>query len=282
MTLLDGTKLAKRLEGETAAKVAAFRSSRGVTPGLATVLVGEDPASRVYVGNKHKACARVGIRSERVDLSADASENEILSAVERLNLDPKIHGILVQLPLPRGIDAHRVVQSVSPLKDVDGFHVENVGRLASGQDGLVPCTPQGVMALLAEYRIPLEGAHAVVIGRSQVVGKPVAQLLLAKNATVTIAHSKTKDLPALCAQADVVVAACGQPKIVRGDWIRPGAAVVDVGIHRMPDGKLAGDVDFASVSGVAGFLSPVPGGVGPLTIAMLLSNTLKAAARENP
>jgi len=277
LILLDGSTLAKKLEKQIQQDVASFAEKSGVTPGLATVQVGNNPASSVYVGKKHQACKKVGIRSERVELDEDVSQEALLGHVLRLNLDPAIHGILVQLPLPKHLDASMIIQSIDPAKDVDGFHLENVGRLYVDGSGLVPCTPQGVMALLGEYDVPIAGKRAVVVGRSLIVGKPVAQLLLSQNATVTIAHSKSENIRALCKEAQILVVAAGQPEMVRHDWVAPGACVVDVGIHRNSSGKIVGDVNFDEVSQIAGFLSPVPGGVGPLTISMLMQNTLKAA-----
>ena len=260
--------------------VAALKAEHGITPGLAVVLVGEDPASQVYVANKAKQTVEVGMNSWEHKLPADTPEADLLALVEKLNDDPAVHGILVQLPLPKHIDSDKVLNAISPAKDVDGFHVVNVGKLATGQDSLVPCTPVGCVMLAKDVLGTLDGLEAVVIGRSNIVGKPVAQLLLAENCTVTIAHSKTKDLPAVVRRADLVIAAVGRPEMVKGDWLKPGACVIDVGINRIErDGKskLVGDCDYASCEKVAGAITPVPGGVGPMTIACLLHNTVKAA-----
>jgi methylenetetrahydrofolate dehydrogenase (NADP+)/methenyltetrahydrofolate cyclohydrolase len=283
--ILDGRALAETVRAEVRAGVDAFRAKHGRVPGLDVVLVGDDPASAVYTRNKEKASNEVGMRGTLHVLPASASEAELVALVRRLNDDPAIDGILVQLPLPKGIDAQRVLDLVEPGKDVDGFHPVNAGFLLLGRSGaLVACTPSGCMRLLRLADTRLEGAHAVVVGRSNIVGKPMAQLLLAANATVTMAHSKTRDLPAVCRQADVLVAAVGKREMIRGDWIKPGAVVIDVGTNRvaLPDGKakLYGDVAFDEAKEVAGAISPVPGGVGPMTIAMLLANTLEAARRR--
>jgi methylenetetrahydrofolate dehydrogenase (NADP+)/methenyltetrahydrofolate cyclohydrolase len=246
------------------------------TPGLATVLVGDDPASHIYVGGKHKACAEVGIASIRHDLPARTSEEEVLAVIADLNADPAVSGMIVQLPVPDHIDAARVTSAVDPRKDVDGLTPTNAGLLVQGRDGLVPATPSGVMELLRAYDTPLEGAHAVVVGRSDLVGKPVAALLLAQNATVTMCHSRTRDLAEVCRSADVLVAAVGRPRLITGEMVKEGATVIDVGMNRTEDG-LVGDVDFESAAARARAITPVPGGVGPMTIAMLLRNTLKAA-----
>lgn len=245
-------------------------------PGLAVILVGDDPASAVYVASKEKACHRVGIRSTVVRLSSRADEGYVLSRIQELNADPAVHGILCQLPLPPGIDRHRVAAAVLPCKDVDGFHPENVGRLWRGQDGLFPCTPLGVMGLLHRNGITLEGRHAVILGRSDIVGKPMAAMLMRADCTVTVAHSRTIDLPGLCRTADILVTAVGRPGMVRGDWVKPGSVVIDVGINRLSDGSLAGDVCFSEAEAVAAAITPVPGGIGPLTIAYLLENTVNA------
>ena len=282
--ILDGKALAERMNAETATKVAAFRQAHGRAPGLAVVLVGEDPASAVYVRNKGKITLAAGMVSVEHKLPAETSEADLLAMVRRLNDDPLIDGILVQLPLPKQIDADRVIATIDPDKDVDGFHVVNAGRLAAGLEGFVPCTPVGCLHLIDEARTKLDGVEAVVVGRSNIVGKPVAQLLLQRNATVTIAHSKTRDLAAICRRADVLVAAVGRPNMIRGAWIKPGATVIDVGINRIEvDGKsrLVGDVAFDEAVEVAGAITPVPGGVGPMTIACLLRNTLTAAERRN-
>jgi len=271
--ILDGKAIAARLRARLAERVAAlpFR------PGLRVVRVGDDPASGVYVRNKDRAAQEVGFDSATIHLPADTTESALLATIAQLNADPAVDGILVQLPLPAQIHAEAAIAAVDPAKDVDGFHPLNAGRLAAGQPGLVPCTPRGVMHILAESGVDLRGARAVVLGRSQIVDRPMAQLLLAADCTVTVAHSRTRDLPAECRRADVLVAAVGRPEMVRGDWIAPGAVVVDVGINRLPDGRLVGDVAFAEAAAVAGAITPVPGGVGPMTIACLLENTLEAA-----
>jgi methylenetetrahydrofolate dehydrogenase (NADP+) / methenyltetrahydrofolate cyclohydrolase len=281
--LIDGKAIAQTVRDGVKGKVAEFRASHGRAPGLMVVLAGDDPASAVYVRNKEKASNEIGIAGSVLRFPASVSEDEILATVRTLNQDAAVDGILVQLPLPKQVRASLVLEAIDPQKDVDGFHPVNVGALWAGQSGLVPCTPRGCLRLLDESAVSLDGARAVVVGRSNIVGKPVAALLLARNATVTLAHSKTRDLPALCREADVLVAAVGRAKMIRGDWLKPGAAVIDVGMNRDEAGKLCGDVDFASAQGIAGHITPVPGGVGPMTIAMLLENTLLAAqAREQP
>jgi methylenetetrahydrofolate dehydrogenase (NADP+) / methenyltetrahydrofolate cyclohydrolase len=280
--IIDGKATAGALRARIAVAVAGLVKEHGLKPGLAVVLVGEDPASRVYVANKAKQTAESGMNSFEHRLPAETSEADLLALVQKLNADPAVHGILVQLPLPKHIDSNKVLNSVSPAKDVDGFHPENAGRLATGQDALVPCTPVGSVMLAKDTLGKLEGLHAVVIGRSNIVGKPVAQLLLQENCTVTIAHSKTRDLPAMVRQADLVIAAVGRPEMVKGDWLKPGCCVIDVGINRVErDGKsrLVGDCDYQSCAAVAGSITPVPGGVGPMTIACLLHNTVKASCR---
>jgi methylenetetrahydrofolate dehydrogenase (NADP+)/methenyltetrahydrofolate cyclohydrolase len=259
-------------------KVAAL-VQEGVRPGLAVILAGSDPASRVYVRNKVRACEETGVASTLIELPESVSERELLACVEKLNADPAVHGILVQLPLPKHVDSARVLESVSAAKDVDGFHAENLGALLAGHAGLVPCTPAGVMRLLEHAGISPAGKRAVVIGRSTIVGKPLALLLLQKDATVTICHSKSSDLAEISRGGDILVAAVGRPKLVTAAMVKPGACVIDVGVNRLPDGSLAGDVDFAAVKDVAGWITPVPGGVGPMTIAMLLENCLKAAKK---
>lgn len=280
--ILDGKAMAEKLRLALAAQLAVLRE-RGVNPGLAVVLVGENPASQVYVRNKINQTKALGMISRDVKLPATVTEAELLSVVDELNADNEIHGILVQLPLPQHISEHAVIQRINPLKDVDGFHVENAGLLATGQDGMVPCTPLGCIILLKSLGINLAGLNAVVIGRSNIVGKPMAQLLLKESCTVTIAHSRSQNLPAIAASADILVAAVGKPEMVKASWIKPGAIVIDVGINRLatPDGKfkLVGDVDFNEVQHVASAITPVPGGVGPMTIACLLANAVKAAAR---
>ena len=282
--IIDGKAAAASLRADVAVEVAQFRAITGRAPGLAVVLVGEDPASTVYVRNKGKATVEAGMESFEHRLSAETSETELLELIERLNVDPSVDGILVQLPLPDHIDAAEVLLSIDPDKDVDGFHPINAGRLATGLDGFVPCTPLGCLKLLRAELGDLKGMDAVVIGRSNIVGKPMAMLLLGDHCTVTIAHSRTRDLPEVVRRADIVVAAVGRPEMIRGDWVKPGATVIDVGINRVPGGagksRLVGDVDFASASKVAGAITPVPGGVGPMTIACLIRNTLVSAARR--
>jgi methylenetetrahydrofolate dehydrogenase (NADP+)/methenyltetrahydrofolate cyclohydrolase len=281
--IIDGFAIAAELRQDIAVRAAEMKAKHGVVPGLAVVLVGNDPASGVYVRNKLKATAECGLKSFEHILPAETSEADLLALVAKLNADPAVHGILVQLPLPKQIDADKVLGLIDPDKDVDGFHPVNAGRLSIGLPGFVPCTPRGSQILIDRILPNLAGKHAVVIGRSNIVGKPMAQLLLQKNATVTIAHSKTADLPALCRTADVLVAAVGRPLMVKGDWVKPGAVVIDVGINRIEvdgKGKLVGDVDFASAAEVAGFITPVPKGVGPMTIACLMLNTLDSAARR--
>ncbi len=278
--IIDGKGFAEGLRKRIGAAVSELKAKHDLTPGLAVVLVGEDPASKVYVANKAKQTVEVGMNSWEHRLPADTSEADLLAIVQKLNDDPSVHGILVQMPVPKQIDSAKVLNTISPAKDVDGFHVVNVGRLSTGQDALVACTPTGCVMLAKDVLGKLDGVNAVVIGRSNIVGKPVAQLLLAENATVTIAHSKTKDLPAVVRQADLVIAAVGRPEMVKGDWIKPGATVIDVGINRIErdgKGKIVGDCDFASCEAVAGAITPVPGGVGPMTIACLLYNTVRAA-----
>jgi methylenetetrahydrofolate dehydrogenase (NADP+)/methenyltetrahydrofolate cyclohydrolase len=279
--LIDGKAFAQRLRDRVAAAVPGFVAATGRPPGLAVVLVGEDPASAVYVRNKGKATLAAGMASFEHRLDASASQDELLTLVRRLNADEVVDGILVQLPLPPQIDEQAVIAALDPDKDVDGFHVVNAGRLAVGEDGLVPCTPLGCLLLLKDRLGDLSGRDAVVIGRSNIVGKPMAQLLLRESCTVTVAHSRTRDLPAVVRRADIVVAAAGRPEMVKGDWLKPGATVIDVGINRIDAGdgktKLVGDVDFAGASAVAGAITPVPGGVGPMTIAVLLRNCLVAA-----
>ena len=279
--LLDGNALAKKLRLEVAKRAGALKA-RGTTPGLAVVLVGENPASQVYVRNKVKACADNGIHSVLEQHPASLSEAELLRRVDALNNDPKIHGILVQLPLPAHIDAQKVIEAISPAKDVDGFHIASAGALLVGQPGFWPCTPYGCMKMLESIGYDLKGKHAVVIGRSNIVGKPMALMLLQKNATVTICHSATKDLKALTLQADLIVAAVGKRSVLTADMVKPGAVVIDVGMNRNEEGKLCGDVDFDGVKAVADYITPVPGGVGPMTITMLLVNTLEAAENMAP
>ena len=275
--LIDGKAIGAAVRAGIGKRAAEFTARTGIRPCLAAVLVGEDPASRVYVRNKGKACVDAGMLSRQIDLPATASEKELLDLVARLNADDSVHGILVQLPLPDQIDASKVIEAIAPGKDVDGFHPVNAGRLLIGEPGFVPCTPFGILTMLDYEKVELKGKHAVVVGRSNIVGKPVALLLLSRHATVTICHSRTQDLPGVVRSADVVIAAVGKAEMVRGSWIRPGAVVIDVGINRLPDGRLVGDVAFEEAKAVAGKITPVPGGVGPMTIAMLLHNTLEAA-----
>ncbi|HPH14623.1 MAG TPA: bifunctional methylenetetrahydrofolate dehydrogenase/methenyltetrahydrofolate cyclohydrolase FolD [Burkholderiaceae bacterium] len=277
-TLIDGNALSRQLRTEVASRTAVLKQ-KGITPGLAVVLVGENPASQVYVRNKVKACQESGLHSVLEQHPASMTEAALLALVDTLNNDPSIHGILVQLPLPAHIDAQKVIESISPTKDVDGFHVNSAGALMVGQPGFWPCTPYGCMKMLESIGFELKGKHAVVIGRSNIVGKPMALMLLQKNATVTICHSGTKDLKAMTLQADVIVAAVGKVNVLTADMVKPGAVVIDVGMNRNAEGKLCGDVDFAGVSQVASHITPVPGGVGPMTITMLLVNTLEAAER---
>jgi methylenetetrahydrofolate dehydrogenase (NADP+)/methenyltetrahydrofolate cyclohydrolase len=278
--IIDGKAIAQEVRAEWKARADALKA-RGIPPGLAVIIVGDDPASRVYVANKVKACAELGLYSEHIALPADTSESALLAKIAELNADPKIHGLLVQLPVPKHIDSSKVIEAISPDKDVDGFHPINVGALSTGNMRFAPCTPFGAMTLLEKAGVPIEGKHAVVIGRSNIVGKPMAMLLLQANATVTICTSKTIDLAKFTRDADILVVATGKPKMITGDMIKPGAAVIDVGINRMADGKLCGDVDFESAKEVAGWITPVPGGVGPMTITMLVANTVQAAERAS-
>ncbi len=284
-TIIDGKAFSANLRGEIARKVELLKQNHSVTPGLAVVLVGEDPASQVYVRSNGKQTAEAGMNSYEHKLDAETSQADLLALIDQLNNDPDVHGILVQLPLPKHIDEESVINSVSADKDVDGFHLSNVGKLATGAEGIVPCTPLGSIMMLKDYLGDLSGKRAIVVGRSNIVGKPMAALLLAESCTVTIAHSRTQDLPGECRRADIVVAAVGRPEMVKGDWIKPGATVIDVGINRIEkeDGgtKLVGDVEFDSAAEVAGAITPVPGGVGPMTIACLLHNTLQQACRLN-
>ena len=278
--VIDGKAIAETLRRRLQGTVEELRTVHGFNPGLAVVLVGDNPASRVYVANKARQTVEVGMRSFEHRLPADVSETELLALVNRLNNDPAVDGILIQLPLPKQIGSDKVINSVNPDKDVDGFHVINAGRLATGQDALVPCTPVGCVILAKTVLGKLEGLEAVVLGRSNIVGKPVAQLLLQENATVTIAHSRTRDLRAVCRRADLLIAAVGKPRLVKGDWLKEGATVIDVGINRIEEngkGRIVGDCDYEDCARVAGHITPVPGGVGPMTIACLLANTIKAA-----
>ncbi len=275
---IDGVALSQKLRTEAISRVQALKT-RGITPGLAVVLVGDNPASQVYVRNKVKGCHDIGMHSVLEQYPADMTEAELLARIAALNKDPAIHGILVQLPVPKHIDATKVIEAISPAKDVDGFHIASAGALMTGMPGFWPCTPYGCMKMLESIHYDLKGKHAVVIGRSNIVGKPMALMLLQKNATVTVCHSNTKDLKALTLQADVIVAAVGQRNVLTQDMVKPGAVVLDVGMNRNDAGKLCGDVDFEGVRQVASHITPVPGGVGPMTITMLLINTLEAAER---
>jgi methylenetetrahydrofolate dehydrogenase (NADP+)/methenyltetrahydrofolate cyclohydrolase len=276
--IIDGVALSKKLRADVTARVQALKA-RGITPGLAVILVGDNPASQVYVRNKVKGCEDCGFHSVLEKYDASMTESELLARIAALNADPAIHGILVQLPVPKHIDATKVIEAISPLKDVDGFHIASAGALMTGMPGFWPCTPYGCMKMLESINYDLRGKHAVVIGRSNIVGKPMAMMLLQKNATVTICHSATPNLKAFTLQADVIVAAVGKRNVLTQDMVKPGAVVLDVGMNRNDEGKLCGDVDFAGVSQVAGAITPVPGGVGPMTITMLLVNTLESAER---
>ena len=277
--IIDGVALSAQLREDVTRRTLALKA-RGITPGLAVLLVGDNPASQVYVRNKVKACADSGLHSVLERHDADMTEAALLARIEALNNDPSIHGILVQLPVPAHIDANKVIEAIAPAKDVDGFHIASAGALMVGQPGFVPCTPYGCMKMLESIGYDLRGKHAVVIGRSNIVGKPMAMLLLQKNATVTICHSGTKDLKAMTLQADVIVAAVGKRNVLTADMVKPGAVVIDVGMNRTPEGKLCGDVDYEGVRQVASHITPVPGGVGPMTITMLLVNTLESAERS--
>ena len=282
--VIDGKAFAAGVRAQVAAHVARLKEEQGLVPGLAVVLVGEDPASQVYVRNKGTQTVDAGMNSYEHKLAADTSEAELLALIARLNADPSVHGILVQLPLPKHLDSDLVINAIDPAKDVDGFHISNVGLLGTGQKSMVPCTPLGCLMMLRDHHGSLAGLNAVVVGRSNIVGKPMAQLLLGDSCTVTIAHSRTRDLAAVCRGADILVAAVGRPEMIPGDWVKPGATVIDVGINRIErDGKtrLVGDVHYASAAEVAGAITPVPGGVGPMTIACLLANTLTACCRAH-
>lgn len=274
--IIDGKEIAQLVREEWKTRADALKA-QGVIPGLAVIIVGEDPASQVYVANKVRACRELGLHSEHIMMSADTSEAMLLARIAELNDDPNIHGILVQLPVPKHINNNSVLEAIRPDKDVDGFHPINVGALVTGNQGFLPCTPFGVMMLLERSGVTIEGRHAVVVGRSNIVGKPMALMLLQKNATVTICTSKTVDLSKFTCDADILVVAIGRPRLISGDMIKPGAAVIDVGMNRLADGRLCGDVDFASAMDVAGWITPVPGGVGPMTITMLIANTVRAA-----
>ena len=279
-TRIDGKAISAALRGEIAAEVIELKK-QGITPGLAVILVGEDPASQTYVRNKQKACEEVGFHGEQINLPAATTQEELLKVVQELNARSDIHGILCQLPLPKGLDDSLVIAAIDPKKDVDAFHAENVGHIMIGDQQFLPCTPAGVMELIHRSDITVEGKHCVVIGRSNIVGKPMAMLLLQENGTVTICHSRTKNLAEVCRQADILVAAVGRAKFVTADMVKPGATVIDVGINRDENGKLCGDVDFDAVEPIAGAITPVPGGVGPMTIALLMKNTLTAAKQQN-
>ena len=276
---IDGKAIAADIRAEQATRVAALKE-KGIQPCLAVILAGEDPASKIYVRNKRRACKEVGIESRAILLPEDVTEAALIEEIERLNADDSVHGILVQLPLPKHIDELKVLDTIAPEKDADGFHVINAGRLFTGREAPLPCTPAGCMELLKCAEVPLKGAHAVVVGRSNIVGKPMALLLLNENCTVTVCHSRTRDLGAFTRDADVLVLAVGRSRMITGDMVKPGAAVIDVGINRGEDGKLTGDADFESVEPVAGWITPVPGGVGPMTIAMLMKNAVDAAERR--
>lgn len=278
--IIDGKAVSASVK-EAVAKEAAALKEKGISVGLAVVIVGNDPASRVYVNNKKKACAACGIESYEYALPEETTEEELLALVEKLNGDPAVNGILVQLPLPRQIDEHRIIEAISPKKDVDAFHAVNVGKIMIGDFDFLPCTPSGCMDLIDSTGVLVEGKRCVVIGRSNIVGKPMAMLLLHRNGTVTICHSKTKNLKEICREADILVAAVGRPNFVTADMVKEGAVVIDVGMNRLENGKLCGDVDFEGVSKVAGWITPVPGGVGPMTIATLMRNTLTAAKLQN-
>lgn len=278
-TVIDGKGLAAKMRAEAAKDVAALKRA-GVNPGLAVVLVGDDQASATYVRSKLRDCEECGITSFDYKLPADASQDEILQLVRNLNDDPKITGILVQMPLPSHLDAEEIIEAISPLKDVDGFHPTSLGRLVRGLPGLRPCTPAGIMVMLDEYNIELAGKNAVIVGRSSIVGKPMAHMLLERDATISVAHSRTRNLDEICRSADILVVACGIARLVKGDWVRPGATVIDVGMDRDEDGRLCGDVDYDDVFNVAGAITPVPGGVGPMTRAMLMSNVVTAARMQ--
>ena len=282
--IIDGKAFAARIRGQVAEHVARLKADHGIVPGLAVVLVGEDPASEVYVRSKGRQTVEAGMNSYEHKLDADTSEADLLALVATLNADPAVHGILVQLPLPKHLNSDLVINSIDPAKDVDGFHISNVGLLGTGQKSMVPCTPLGCLMMLRDHHGTLSGLDAVVVGRSNIVGKPMAQLLLGDSCTVTIAHSRTRDLPEVCKRADILVAAVGRPEMITGDYVKPGATVIDVGINRIERGGkkiLVGDAEFASCAAVAGAITPVPGGVGPMTIACLLANTLTSCCRAN-
>lgn len=278
--IINGKIVSAKLREEIAAQVVDFKAEYGKTPGLAVIVVGDDPASAVYVRNKHKACLEVGITSYQIELPADISERELIAKIEELNEDDSINGILVQLPLPKSIDEERIISRISPEKDVDAFHPANVGRIMIGNYKLLPCTPAGIIALMDHYGVEIAGKRCVVIGRSNIVGKPMSLLLTERNGTVTLCHSKTRDIDKICREADIIVVAVGRAEFLKADMVKPGAVVIDVGINRLDNGKLCGDVAFDEVSKVASMITPVPGGVGPMTIATLLKNTLTAAKNQ--
>ena len=275
--IISGKYVSAEVRKSLAAQISDFKEKCGVTPGLAVILVGNDPASAVYVRNKHKGCLEVGINSYEITMGENTTEEELLCEIDRLNADPAVHGILVQLPLPKHISEEKILNRISPRKDVDAFHPENVGKITLGKYSFLPCTPAGIMELLAFYNVDIEGKECVVLGRSNIVGKPMALLLLSKNGTVTVCHSRTRNLAEITKRADILVVAIGKARFVGADMVKEGAVVIDVGINRLPDGKLAGDVDFDAVEPIASMITPVPGGVGPMTITMLLKNTLTAA-----
>jgi methylenetetrahydrofolate dehydrogenase (NADP+)/methenyltetrahydrofolate cyclohydrolase len=277
--IIDGKKIAAEIRGRIKEETGRL-AAQGCQPGLAAVLVGDNPASVIYVRNKRKACEEAGIYSEEHTLPEATKQEDLLKLILRLNNDPKIHGILIQLPLPKQIDTEQVLYAVNPKKDVDGLHPNNVGHLTMGSPVFVPCTPAGVMAMLDYHKLPIEGRRAVIVGRSNLVGRPVSLLLMHRNATITVCHSRTRDIASVCREGDILVAAIGKPRFVTSEMVKPGAVVIDVGINRLPDGKLVGDVDYEPVSKKAGWITPVPGGVGPMTIAMLLKNTLESAKRN--
>jgi methylenetetrahydrofolate dehydrogenase (NADP+)/methenyltetrahydrofolate cyclohydrolase len=277
--IIDGKALAQSIRERIAKEVAELHARTGIRPGLAAILVGDDPASKLYVKNKGKACEAAGIYVDEHKLPATTTQAELLALIDKVNADPRVHGILVQLPLPKQIDSQVILNAVSPEKDADGFHPCNMGRLVEGAARFVPCTPKGIITMIESTGVPIEGKRAVVVGRSNIVGKPAALLLMHRNATVTVCHSRTRDLPAVCREGEILVVAIGKPKFVTGDMVREGAVVIDVGVNRLADGTFVGDVDFGPASERAGWISPVPGGVGPMTIAMLLQNTLESAVR---
>ena len=279
--IISGKIVSEKLRAELKGEIAEFKAQEGRAPGLAVVVVGDDPASAVYVRNKHKACLDVGIESLQIEYPEYTSEEELLSKIDELNLDHRVDGILVQLPLPRHIDEEKVINRISPKKDVDAFHPVNVGKITTGNYSFLPCTPAGIISLLDHYKVEIEGKRCVVIGRSNIVGKPMALLLTERNGTVTLCHSRTKNLPDICREADIIVVAIGRAGFLKADMVKPGAVVIDVGINRLESGKLSGDVDFAEVEKVASMITPVPGGVGPMTITTLLKNTLVAAKLQN-